>query len=68
VCLVSCGELAIDTDRKLFRVGNHQVDEGAVITVDGDHGCIYEGRLEMRTEVPIQLIGRIHSGRDTWSA
>jgi pyruvate,orthophosphate dikinase len=63
-CLVSCTELLLDADEKCFHLGARQIDEGDVVTVDCDRGCIYEGELELRLEIPRELIDRVH----TWEA
>ena len=40
----------------MFCFGDHEVDEGDSITVDGDHGLVFEGQLEITIEHPTALI------------
>ncbi len=46
VCLVGCAALSIDRERRCCRIGDHRVHEGDWLTLDGDSGAVYEGRLD----------------------
>ena len=59
VCVVSCDRLSLDTDRKRLSIGPHEFNEGDVITVDGNVGVVYNGELQVRREVPQELIDRV---------
>jgi pyruvate,orthophosphate dikinase len=59
VCVVSCDGLSLDTDRKRLSIGPHEFNEGDVITVDGNVGVVYNGELQVRREVPQELIDRV---------
>jgi len=44
-CVVGCGDIAIDYEKRLFRAGGKTVKAGDYITLDGTKGAVYEGRL-----------------------
>jgi pyruvate,orthophosphate dikinase len=59
VCVVGCPGLSVDSERRRLNLGSHQLNEGDLITVDGDRGLVYQGELEVRLERPQELIERI---------
>jgi pyruvate,orthophosphate dikinase len=65
VCVVSCEGLHLDTGRKKLGIGSHELNEGDVVTVDGDRGFVYEGALEVRRDVPRELIERVRSWQES---
>ncbi len=52
VCLVGCTELTIDLQRRLCRIGERTFPEGDFISLDGNDGGIYAGRLAVLDERP----------------
>lgn len=52
VCLVVCRALSIDLQRRLCRIGNRTFVEGDFISLDGNDGAIYPGRLTIVAERP----------------
>ena len=46
-CIVGCGVLEIDYDKKQFTIGKHTIKEGDEITLDGSHGYIYKTTLKL---------------------
>jgi pyruvate,orthophosphate dikinase len=52
VCLVGCETLAIDIGRRLCRIGEHEIAEGDVISLDGNTGAIYRGSLPVVRDRP----------------
>ncbi len=46
-CIVGCGALKIDTQKKTMRVGGKIFKEGDIITLNGTRGYVYEGELPM---------------------
>lgn len=46
-CIVGCGVLEIDYDKKEFTIGKHTIKEGDEITLDGSHGYIYKTKLKL---------------------
>ena len=45
VCLVGCDDLHIDTGARTIRLGERVINEGDVLTLDGNDGCIYAGAV-----------------------
>ncbi len=52
VCLVGCSALSIDLQRRLCRIGERTFTEGDFISLDGNNGAIYPGRLAIVAERP----------------
>jgi pyruvate, orthophosphate dikinase len=52
VCLVGCSALSIDLQRRLCRIGGRTFTEGDFISLDGNDGAIYPGRLAIVAERP----------------
>ena len=52
VCLVGCEALTIDLDRRRCRIGEAWLQEGDVLSVDGNSGTIYAGALPVVAERP----------------
>lgn len=46
-CIVGCGVLEIDYDKKEFTLNKVMIKEGEEITLDGSHGYIYKGTLKL---------------------
>ncbi|MGE4357203.1 MAG: pyruvate, phosphate dikinase [Candidatus Omnitrophota bacterium] len=46
-CVVGCGEIEIDYEKKEFHVNGKTVKEGDFITLNGTKGYVYEGKLPM---------------------
>ncbi|HBD95411.1 MAG: pyruvate, phosphate dikinase [Spirochaetes bacterium GWF1_31_7] len=46
-CIVGCGVLEVDYEKKEMRVKKTVVKEGELITLDGSHGFIYKGALKL---------------------
>lgn len=47
-CVCGAGDLQIDTEAGVFRVGGREVKKGEVITVDGAEGEVLFGEVEMQ--------------------
>ncbi len=52
VCLVACPDLQIDLVRRQCRIGSALLDEGDFLSLDGNTGAVYAGKLEPRVERP----------------
>ncbi|HYA18149.1 MAG TPA: PEP/pyruvate-binding domain-containing protein [Bryobacteraceae bacterium] len=66
VCVVGCADLEVDPVRAACRIHGKSLVEGDVISLDGNDGCIYAGKLEMVTERPereLASIAQWKSGR-----
>lgn len=62
ICVVNCTSLQIDPVRGKCRIGEKELSEGDIITLDGNSGMIYEGEVKARSERPIDLLGHV----DRW--
>ena len=51
-CVAGCEELQIDAEAKLIRIGEKELAEGDVITIDGGSGIVIAGPVEL---VPPQI-------------
>ena len=65
VGVIGCTDLVVDEDRHCFTIGSTQISEDEPITVDGTHGVIYPGELEVCIERPAELIARVRSWQAT---
>ncbi|MBN1404936.1 MAG: pyruvate, phosphate dikinase [Candidatus Omnitrophica bacterium] len=46
-CIVGCGSIHIDTEKKQFTVKDKIIKEGDWITLNGTKGYVYEGKLDL---------------------
>jgi pyruvate, orthophosphate dikinase len=46
-CVSGAGELRIDYDKKTLKVGNHTINEGDIITINGGSGEVMLGEIPM---------------------
>ncbi|HEY7311454.1 MAG TPA: pyruvate, phosphate dikinase [Gemmataceae bacterium] len=60
VCIVGCRELDIDTERRSCRLGSRWFHEGDMLTLDGQSGAVYAGRLDVVTEKPLIYLREIN--------
>jgi pyruvate, orthophosphate dikinase len=63
VCLVGCPTLSIDLARRVCRVGDQVFAEGDFISLDGDEGAIYPGRIQIVTERPERELAAVSRWR-----
>jgi pyruvate,orthophosphate dikinase len=59
VCLVGCSSLEVDTDSRLCRIGDTQLKEGDFLSLDGNTGAVYQGRLVPLVERPVAALATI---------
>jgi len=59
VCLVGCAELAIDEPARTISLGGMRLAEGDLLTLDGNSGCVYAGRMQVVREKQADLIKRL---------
>lgn len=52
VCLVGCAALRLDETQRGCTLGQERLHEGDIVTLDGDNGRIYAGRLALLRERP----------------
>jgi len=63
VCLVACPDLTIDLNQRSCRIGAKTLHEGEFLSLDGNHGGIYEGKMEVITERPERELSKIKTWR-----
>ena len=65
VCLVGCENLQIDVASRTVRFGDITLNEGDVITLDGNDGSIYPGELAARLIPDTPLLERLQTLRQS---
>lgn len=68
VCLVGCADLSIEPSAGTCRIGQHDFAEGDWLTLDGDQGAVYGGRLEVVVERPEAALASVALWRASESA
>ncbi|MGA3003088.1 MAG: PEP/pyruvate-binding domain-containing protein [Acetobacteraceae bacterium] len=63
VCLVSCPGLMADVVGRAVRIGERRLVEGEFLSIDGNDGAVYPGRLTVVTERPERELAVINSWR-----
>ena len=63
VCLVGCETLQIDLPRRMLRLGDAEIAEGELLTLDGHDGAVYRGAARTVREVPAGLLARLQALR-----
>ncbi len=63
VCLVACPGLEIDLEKRQCRIGGTLFDEGDFLSLDGNAGAVYPGRLVPLTERPEHALKAIADWR-----
>jgi pyruvate,orthophosphate dikinase len=64
VCVVGCTGLRVDAEHHYCSVGGRRLSEEDVVTVDGDTGRIYPGRLDWSVEKPSEALAQV----EQWAA
>jgi len=62
-CLVACEAIDLDPQRRSVRIGELLLHEGDWITLDGNRGQVYGGRLDMTIETDQALTQRLDALR-----
>lgn len=62
-CLVACEGIDFDLQQRSVRIGTQLFREGDWITLDGNRGQVYGGKLEVTTETDQTLLGRLDALR-----
>jgi pyruvate,orthophosphate dikinase len=63
VCLVACPGLSIDLDRRTCRIGGTELNEGDLLSLNGNTGAVHPGRLAPVTERPERALAAIAGWR-----
>ena len=59
VCLVACPGLEVNLDHRQCRIGGKLLNEGAFLSLDGNTGAVYPGRLAELAEHPTTALAAI---------
>jgi pyruvate,orthophosphate dikinase len=59
VCLVACSNLRIDLDQRQCRIGSTVLHEDDLLSLDGNIGAVYAGKLALVTERPERALAAI---------
>jgi pyruvate,orthophosphate dikinase len=62
-CVVGCRGLRVEPERERCTIGGRVLGEGAVVTLDGTTGAVYEGEVTTVVERPDDLLERIDGWR-----
>jgi pyruvate,orthophosphate dikinase len=62
-CLVACTNLAIDLERRQCKIGNAVLNEGDLLSLDGNTGAVHLGRLAPVIERPEKALAAIADWR-----
>jgi pyruvate, orthophosphate dikinase len=68
VCLVACAGLEIDLAHRTCRIGGTSLREGDFLSLDGNTGAVYPGRLEPLAERPVKALAVIAGWRHAAAA
>ena len=63
VCLVACPDLTIDLDHRQCKIGNAVLNEGDLLSLDGNTGAVHLGRLTPVVERPEKALAAISAWR-----
>jgi pyruvate,orthophosphate dikinase len=59
VCIVGCRDLRIDLDGRRCMLAGRTLPEGEYLSLDGNNGSIYEGKLDVVVERPTKYLAEI---------
>jgi pyruvate,orthophosphate dikinase len=64
VCVVGCRDLRIAPDGRGCAVGEGEIREGEIVSLDGDSGRVYAGKLDVTREQPTEYLREV----ERWKA
>jgi pyruvate,orthophosphate dikinase len=64
VCIVGCSDLVIQGEGKTCRIGDQCLEQGSAVSLDGNSGHVYPGKLEVVVERPTQYLQEV----ERWEA
>ena len=64
VCLVACEGLHIDMENKTFTLSGQRFREGEYLSLDGQTGAVYAGKLPVEQSEPVEALGEIRRWQD----
>ncbi len=59
VCLVGCAQMQLDEVRRTLQIGETTLQEGDLLTLDGNTGAIYAGAMNTAVEPLVNLQSRL---------
>jgi pyruvate, orthophosphate dikinase len=68
VCLVACPDLEIDLMHRQCRIGGTTLNEGDLVSLDGNTGAVHAGHLVAQTERPDRALSTIGTWRQAAAA
>jgi pyruvate,orthophosphate dikinase len=68
VCIVNCRELKLYAGGRKCSIGGKEFQEGDVISLDGISGQVYEGKVEVITEKPLEQLQVVETWKNEVSA
>ncbi len=58
-CIVNVPELKIDMENRTFMMDGKKFHEGTTLTMDSGNGRLYEGKVRVIDERPLELLRKI---------
>jgi pyruvate,orthophosphate dikinase len=59
VCIVGCRDLLVQENGTSCRIGDHVIEQGTALSLDGNSGQVYMGKLEMVVERPTRYLAEV---------
>nr|HPG29479.1 pyruvate, phosphate dikinase [bacterium] len=56
-CVVGCGAIHVDYSKRIMKIGDKIFKEGAMITLNGTKGNVYEGAIQMMDATENKVLG-----------
>jgi len=66
VCIVNCPGLEVDISGGRLRLGERDLREGDVLTLDGNTGAVYAGKVEVTYEKPLRLLAVVRDWKKAY--
>lgn len=61
VCIVGCRDLLVAESGQRCRISDQIIDEGAAVSLDGNSGRVYAGKLEVVVDKPTRYLQQVES-------
>jgi len=62
-CVVGCGAIHVDYSKRIMKIGDKIFKEGAMITLNGTKGNVYEGAIQMMDATENKVLGEFKNLR-----
>jgi len=60
---VGCAALVVAADNRSCQIGGHHLATGDMLTLDGDAGAVYAGKLDVVAERPVREVEQLKAWR-----